>query len=118
MRITRHIIRQDITYEGRTYDELCTRINRWKTLLLSRGAKKGDLIALAILDMNLTHISAIFAIAELGMKLLVIDKPVKYETLHMTKMALFGPVDFALECNIAAGYPWPVSYTHLTLPTN
>lgn len=106
MRITRDIIRQDITYEGHTYDELCSHINRWKTLFISRGAKKGDLIALAILEMNLTHISAIFAIAELGMKLLVIDKPVTYETLHMTKMSLFGPVDFALECNIAAGYPW------------
>ena len=106
MRITRDIIRQDITYEGHTYEELCSHINRWKTLFITRGAKKGDLVALAILEMNLNHISAIFAIAELGMKLLVIDKPVTYETLHMTKMGLFGPVDFALECSIAAGYAW------------
>lgn len=101
MRITRDIIRQDITYEGHTYEELCLHINRWKTLFTSKGAKKGDLIALAILEMNLNHISAIFAIAELGMKLLVIDKPVTAQTLHMTKMASFGPVDFTLECDVA-----------------
>jgi acyl-coenzyme A synthetase/AMP-(fatty) acid ligase len=106
MRITRDIIRNDIAYEDYTYEALCSHINRWKNLFLSKGAKKGDLIALAILEMNHVHISAIFAIAELGMKLLVIDKPVTYETMHMTKMALFGPVDFALECNTAASYPW------------
>ncbi len=105
MRITRDIIRKDITYEGFTYGEFCSHINRWKTLFRSRGATRGDLVALAILEMNLNHVSAIFAIAEMGMKLLVIDKPVTEQTLHMTKMAIFGPVDFALECDVARKSP-------------
>lgn len=105
MRITRDIIRKDISYEGSSYSDICLHINRWKNLFRSRGAKKGDLVALAILEMNINHISAIFAIAEMGMKLLVIDKPVTEQTLHMTKMAIFGPVDFALECDVARNSP-------------
>jgi hypothetical protein len=105
MHITRDIIRKDITYEGSNYSEICSHINRWKNLFRSKGAKKDNLVALAILEMNINHISAIFAIAEMGMKLLVIDKPVTEQTLHMTKMAIFGPVDFALECDVARNSP-------------
>lgn len=101
MRITRDLIAEGLTYDGYTRDEIISRINSWKNLLLSRGAKRGDLIALAILEVNINHLSAIFAIAELGMKLLLIDKPVSQETLHMTKMAVFGPTDFTLVCQNA-----------------
>lgn len=101
MRITRDILPEDFTFDGKTKSEFCAHINRWKTLLLSRGAKHGDLVAHAILTTNINHMSAIFAIAELGMRLLIIDKPVTAQTMHMTKMGIFGPVDFALECHLS-----------------
>ena len=110
MRITRDLIAEGLTYDGYTRAEIIDRINSWKTLLLSRGAKRGDLIALAILEVNINHISAIFAIAELGMKLLLIDKPVSQETLHMTKMAAFGPTDFTLVCQNAMSMPEDLHY--------
>ncbi len=110
MRITRDLIPEGLTYDGFTRDEIIVRINSWKNLLRSRGAKRGDLVALAILEVNINHISAIFAIAELGMKLLLIDKPVAKETLHMTKMAAFGPVDFTLACNMAMSRPEDLHY--------
>lgn len=110
MRITRDLIAEGLTYDGYTRDEIIDRINSWKNLLRSRGAKRGDLIALAILEVNINHISAIFAIAELGMKLLLIDKPVTQETLHMTKMAAFGPTDFTLVCQMAMSMPEDLHY--------
>jgi acyl-coenzyme A synthetase/AMP-(fatty) acid ligase len=110
MRITRDLIAEGLTYDGYTRTEIIDKINSWKTLLLSRGAKRGDLIALAILEVNINHISAIFAIAELGMKLLLIDKPVSQETLHMTKMAAFGPTDFTLVCQNAMSMPEDLHY--------
>jgi hypothetical protein len=96
--ITKHIINTDISYNGINRSELGQLINRWKFLLVTRGASIGDKLALSILSVSVNHIALIFAAAELGMQLLVIDSPVAITTVSKTKMALFGPADFTVEC--------------------
>lgn len=95
--INRHIINPDITYEGLNRDDLFSLINRWKRLLaFEYGATKGQTIALAILSVNPNHIACVFAAAELGLKLFIITKPLARETIHATKMGIFGPVDITV----------------------
>ena len=94
--INRNIINKDINYDGADYAEICSRINRWKSLLLKKGASKGDVVALAIMTVNLNHVAAIFACAELGLKLFLFSRPISRETLHATKMGTFGPMNFSI----------------------
>ena len=97
MIIDRNIINPDIDYEGRyNREHIGVWINRWKHLLIDRGAKKGDTVALAIMSINLHHIACIFAVAELGLRLFLFSKPLCKETISATKMALFGPMDFTI----------------------
>lgn len=94
--INRNIINRDISYDGHDYSEICSRINRWKSLLVDKDAKKGDTVALAIMSVNVNHVAAIFACAELGLKLFIFSRPLSKETLHATKMGQFGPMDFSI----------------------
>lgn len=95
--INRHIINPDITYEGLSRDDLFILINKWKRLLVYKyGVERGNVVSLAIMTVNPNHIACLFAIAELGAKILVITKPIAPETLHATKMGIFGPVDLTI----------------------
>lgn len=94
--INRNIINKDINYDGHDYAEICSRINRWKSLLVSKDAKKGDVVALAIMSVNINHVAAVFACAELGCQLFIFSRPLSQETLHATKMGQFGPMDFTI----------------------
>lgn len=106
MIIDRQVINPNISYSGMNRDELFSLINRWKNLLVTKyGAAKGQTLALAIIEVNANHVALIFAAAELGMKLLVITKPLVKETIHVTKMALFGPVDITVAQEFMDGDP-------------
>lgn len=94
--INRHIINPDINYDGANRDDLFRLINRWKRFLIYKEIKHGDVMALGIFDVNLNHIALLFAAAELGLKIFIIAKPIAKETLHVTKMALFGPIDITI----------------------
>jgi acyl-CoA synthetase (AMP-forming)/AMP-acid ligase II len=94
--INRHIINPDINYDGANRDDLFRLINRWKRLLIYKEIRSGDVMALGIFDVNLNHIACLFAAAELRLKIFIIAKPIAKETLHVTKMAIFGPVDITI----------------------
>jgi len=104
--INRNIINPDVNYQGHNRKEIFSLIDRWKKLLLQHDTKKGDVIALAIMSVNLNHVAAIFACAELGLKLFLFSRPISSETLHATKMGQFGPMDFT----IVEEYMWDEDY--------
>jgi len=96
--ITRKIINPNILYDSKfELDHICSLINRWKQVLYRQGAKKGDLVAISILNVNHWHVSAIFACAELGLRMILLDSPAKKESLPFTKLARFGPARFCLD---------------------
>lgn len=95
--ITREIINPDINYHGYTKEDLCQLIDKWKRLLVEDyDAQKGQTLAIGIMTVNHNHVAALFAGAELGMKIFLITKPIAPETLHATKMGQFGPVDITV----------------------
>ena len=95
--INRHIINPNINYDGANRDDLFCLINRWKRLLnVKYNAQKGQTLALGIFDVNLNHIACLFAAAELSLKIFIITKPIARETIHATKMGIFGPVDITV----------------------
>ena len=106
MIVNRDIINPNILFDGMTRDDLFKLINRWKRLLICEyDARKGQTLALAIITVNPNHIACIFAAAELGLKLLVITKPISHETIHATKMGIFGPVDITVSQGFAEDDP-------------
>lgn len=97
MKITRDIINPDINYDGMNREDLFRLINRWKRLLLFKHeVGPGDVMALGIFDVNHNHVACLFAAAELGLKIFIITKPISKETIHATKMGIFGPVDITV----------------------
>ena len=95
--IDRKIINRNIDYDGLNRDDLFSLIDRWKFLLTAKyNAKKGQILALGIMSVNPNHVACMFAAAELGMKLLMVTKPIARETIHATKMGIFGPVDITV----------------------
>jgi acyl-coenzyme A synthetase/AMP-(fatty) acid ligase len=66
-------------------------IDKVKNLLRDAGAVKGDLITISILIVNDFHIASIFACAEMGLKIIILDSPATLESLPYTKLALHGP---------------------------
>lgn len=69
-------------------------IDRVKNHLRDAGAKKGDLVTISILIVNELHIASIFACAEMGLKVIILDSPATRESLPYTKLALHGPSQF------------------------
>jgi hypothetical protein len=104
--ITRDLLNKNIEYDGVGYDDICSLVNRWKSILVNKyGAKRGQILTNAVIKLNLNHIAINIAAGELGMRLLIMDKPVDETTIHMTKMALFGPSDITIDCEQIRWHP-------------
>jgi hypothetical protein len=104
--ITRDLLNKNIEYDGVGYDDICSLVNRWKSILVNKyGAKHGQILTNAVIKLNLNHIAINIAAGELGMRLLIMDKPVDETTIHMTKMALFGPSDITIDCEQIRWHP-------------
>ena len=95
--------RDAISMHGRgfVYDEVsketvCLEINKVKNLLWNAGARKGDIVTIGIMVVNIKHIASIFACAEMGLKVFILDSPATKESLPFTKLALHGPSDFTI----------------------
>lgn len=85
----------DVSYR---YSELSKRIDQWKYILaVKHNARKGQCVALAFAAVSLDYFATVFAAAELGLKLIVLDKPITPKTLHKTRAAFFAPIDFGIE---------------------
>jgi len=96
--INREIIggRLGLIYDDHSRKDVFLEIDRVKTLLSNAGVRKGDLVTIAIIIVDITHIASIFACAELGLRIFILDSPATKESLPFTKLALHGPSDYYL----------------------
>lgn len=102
MLISRDIIRKDMVYckhetDEHAFDTINNMTNGFKHMLHDAGAKKGDLVTLAIIYVNLEHISALMACAELGLRVIILDAPATKYSLPYTKLAIHGPAKFCID---------------------
>jgi hypothetical protein len=75
-------------------EDIDTHINQMKWRLFDAGAKKGDLVTISIMGVNIKHVGAILACAEMGLRVFILDSPATKESLPFTKLALHGPSDY------------------------
>ena len=104
--LTTNIINDSLDYDGHTKSDIISLTNRWKHLLKNKyNAEKGDKLAISIMEVNVNQIALSFAAAELGLILFILDFPVNPQTIHKTKLGLFGPVKFTVECDWLKSHP-------------
>ena len=104
--ISRDIIADYINYHGYNKEQLCLLINRWKRLLVSKGAKKGTGLGVMIVDLNYNHIALMFAAGELGLPLTIMSKPISFETITATKQYQLGLPEIMVT-EKPGSYFWP-----------
>lgn len=92
--LNRDVIIDNIIFDNCTKDKISFAIDKIKNLLRDAGAQKGDLITISILLVNHWHVASIFACAEMGLKIIILDSPATLESLPYTKLALHGPSQF------------------------
>lgn len=83
-----------IIYNDMSRFDVDIAINRMKWRLFDAGAKKGDLVTISIMEVSLDHVASIFACAEMGLRIFILDSPATKESLPFTKLALHGPSDY------------------------
>jgi hypothetical protein len=101
MLINRNIINPDIIFKSDFRDhhinDFFNRIDKWKWVLHEKyGARQGHIVTVSTLEVKFDYVCIVFAAAELGLKLITLNQPVSFDTIHKTKLALFGPADFAI----------------------
>ena len=103
MIISRDIINDEIDFDdNKSKADLIYEIRQWKMLLKENyNVRKGETVAIGILDVNHLHLTSIIACAELGLKIFLIDAPATEESLPYTKLALHGPVDYLIHENFS-----------------
>lgn len=69
--INREIIRKDILIDDFNYEFLCSLINKYKNLFISKGAEKGDSVCILIPMNSIHHIASYMACLELGLPLFI-----------------------------------------------
>ena len=95
--INRHILNDNINFDSKTKEELVHEIKKWKMLFQENyNVRKGEIVAISILDVSHYHLSCLIACAELGLKIFIIDAPATKESLPYTKLALPGPADYCV----------------------
>ena len=95
--INRHILNDNINFDSKTKEELIHEIKKWKMLFQENyNVRKGEVVAISILDVTHYHLSCLLACAELGLKIFIIDAPATKESLPYTKLALHGPADYCV----------------------
>lgn len=83
-----------IIYNNISRFDIDISINLMKWRLFDAGAKKGDLVTISIMEVSLDHVASIFACAEMGLRIFILDSPATKESLPFTKLALHGPSDY------------------------
>jgi acyl-coenzyme A synthetase/AMP-(fatty) acid ligase len=97
--INKNILTDNFSYEDEkgnvvSREEMCSLIDRWKFLLVKRGAMRGDSLGISLVMVSPNHLALIFAAGELAMRLVLLDKPAAVETIDRTKASVFNPIDF------------------------
>lgn len=105
MLITRNIIRKDIVFrkDENAFQTISNRTNLFKHQLMHYGARKGDLVALSIIYVNIDHVAALMACAELGLRVIILDAPATKQSIKYTKLAIHGPADFCIDDEKSSG---------------
>lgn len=97
MIINRNIIglhNRGIVFNEQPHSVLVGAINQMRVRLWNAGARKGDLVTISIMEVNINHVASIIACAEMGLRIFILDSPATKESLPFTKLALHGPSDF------------------------
>ena len=95
--INRHILNDNINFDSKTKEELIHEIKKWKMLFRENyNVRKGEVVAISILDVTHYHLSCLLACAELGLKIFIIAAPATKESLPYTNLALHGPADYCV----------------------
>lgn len=115
MIIDRNIINDNINYDGYTKQDICNKINRFKRLFKYKyGLQKGDTVCVLLLEVDITHVACVIAIAEMGLKLFLANKPVCLDTVHATKMGIYGPMDLTVTKTLDPfGNEWNPAHTEM-----
>ena len=97
--INKSILSETFTYEDEygnvtTKEQISSLIDRWKSLLIERGAKRGNSLGISLVMVSINHLALVIAAGEMGMRLVLLDKPICQETIPATKAAIFAPIDF------------------------
>jgi hypothetical protein len=97
--INKNILSDTFTYEDEygnvtTKEQISSVIDRWKSLLIERGAKRGNSLGVSLVMVSINHLALVIAAGELGMRLVLLDKPICRETIPATKAAIFAPIDY------------------------
>lgn len=98
--ISRDWIREDAEFysfssgeEKYTKERLCIVIDYWKENLLKNGAEPGRKIGIAVIPMHIIYTGLLFAIFELGLKLVVLNRPNTEEECKTPKNNAHLPLD-------------------------
>lgn len=97
--INKSILSETFTYEDEygnvtTKEQIGSLVDRWKSLLIERGAKRGNSLGVSLVMVSINHLALVIAAGEMGMRLVLLDKPICQETIPATKAAIFAPIDF------------------------
>jgi hypothetical protein len=97
--INKNILPAKFTYEDEygnvtSRQEICSLIDRWKSLLIERGAKRGNSLGVSLVMVSTNHLALVIAAGEMGLRLVLLDKPICRETIPATKAAIFARIDF------------------------
>jgi hypothetical protein len=97
--INKNILSETFTYEDEygnitTKEQISSLIDRWKSLLIERGAKRGNSLGISLVMVSINHLALVIAAGEMGMRLVLLDKPICRETIPATKAGIFAPIDF------------------------
>lgn len=104
--ITRNWLRNDILIrtqndrlnfdhiETYTKEDFCQFINYWKQKFISKGAKRGDKIGFCFENTEIHFYAMIFAAFELGLRVVVIQRPTTENECRSPKFNAHLPLDF------------------------
>lgn len=76
------------------YNDLCDMIDKWKYILCTKyNAQKGMTFGFTISNTDIKYFSLVFACVELGLKIVVYQRPYKIADINNYKIQAFTPID-------------------------
>lgn len=86
-------------------ERLCNLIEYWKQKLLENGARPGQKIGIVIMPIDIIYTGLLFAIFELGLKLVVLNRPNTEEECKTPKNNAHLPLDLFVSFKAPDSYP-------------
>lgn len=94
--IDRHVLNPDFVYDGLAYPDFCAMVDYWKVLLWEKyQIRSGHRVSLMVTLTDPYYATAVIACLELGVSLVVADKPVN-KNFSGVRQRLYGNLDLAL----------------------